>query len=241
MPSGATGSIMWMCLSFCSARLRTFRALFFAAIHFVFGIDFKSFVLFHFSKSNSEKKSISTNFNQQSRRTIFWLMQDCDIFVLLFCYYSLCGDLRCQNQMVLFLCQIHLRNPSQHAQRLIACVVQCVSTDEKCRLRFSQRDNAQHSDDAACNLQPDERSECFPRRDILKQSCSFIQLQVTQERPPPLPWKFFFSSSFLALGAVLNFRTHFRLRGLLSFKARFNGRMQISWDSGSVGVLSMIH
>lgn len=90
-------------------------------------------------------------------------------------------------------------------------------------------------------FQPDVRSQCFSRRDILKQFRSFIQLQVTQERPPPLPWKFFFSSSSLASGAVLNFRTHFRLRGLLSFKARFNGRMQISWDSGSVGVLSMIH
>lgn len=230
MPSGATGSIGGCVSVFAPPVSELFVR--FSPLPFILFLELilKVFFLFHFSKSNSEKKSFSTNFNQQSRRRIFRLMQDCDIFVLLFCYHCLCGDLRCQNQMVLFLCQIHLRNPSQHAQRLIACVVQYVSTDAKCRLRFSRRDNAQHSDDAACNLQPDERSECFPRRDILKQFCSFIQLQVTQERP-----------SFLALGAVLNFRTHFRLRGLLSFKARFNGRMQISWDSGSVGVLSMIH
>lgn len=204
MPSGATGSIGGCVSVFAPPVSEPFVRIFFTAIHFVFGIDFKSFVLFHFSKSNSEKKSISTNLNQQSRRRIFWLMQDCDIFVLLFCYYSLCGDLK---QMVLFFVPDPLEKPLPACTAAhCLCRPVCVHRREVAPQIFTPTTPL-----ATFNLT--SVHECFPRRDILMQFCSFIQLQVTQERPPPLPWKFFFFFFLFGFGGRLKFPNPFQVEG----------------------------
>lgn len=136
MPFGAKASIGGCVLVFASPVSKVFM------LHFVFVVDFGSFALFHFSKSKLQP---------QTESSVVWLMQDCDISVALCCSYLFMRGLALL--MVLFLSQVHLKSPSQHAQRLIACVDQHVPTDANC-LRFSRRDNLQRSDDTAPHHPP---------------------------------------------------------------------------------------